>query len=88
LSHLDSTGWVAALFVSVVACVLCYYVLYWLVMHVPGHRLAIFEELHGISAMILGVYLFQDPVNAWMLAGGACVLLGLGMISLTKNHHG
>ena len=47
LAKLNTTVLAAAAFVSLVACVLCYYVLHWLILHIPGHKLSLFDGLHG-----------------------------------------
>jgi drug/metabolite transporter (DMT)-like permease len=77
LSLLDSSGWGAAIFVSVVACVLCYYVLHWLILHIPGHKLALFEGLHGISATCFGILFFQEAYTHLMIFGGIAILVSL-----------
>jgi drug/metabolite transporter (DMT)-like permease len=77
LSLLDSNGWASAIFVSIVACVLCYYVLHWLILHVPGHKLALFEGLHGISATCFGILFFQEAYTHLMILGGIGILAGL-----------
>ncbi len=79
LANLNTTGWAAAAFVSLVACVLCYYVLHWLILHVPGHKLSLFEGLHGISATLFGILLFNETLHPMMIVGGVCVLIGLFM---------
>lgn len=86
LSRLSAEGWAAALFVSIVACVLCYGILYWLLNFVEGHRLALFDGLHTISATIFGMWFFQEPLNSTLLLGGSLMLLGLvaGQIPDTK----
>jgi drug/metabolite transporter (DMT)-like permease len=77
LHQLSMRGWLAAIFVSVVACVLCYSVLYWLLNHLEGHRLALFEGLHTVSATLFGVLIFKEPVNGLMVFGGGLILAGL-----------
>jgi drug/metabolite transporter (DMT)-like permease len=85
LTNLDAHGWSAAIFVSVVACVLCFYVLHWLVLHVPGHKLSLFEGLHGLSATAFGMLLFGESWNAPMMAGGALILIALVLDCLPKR---
>lgn len=77
LGNLDSQGWLAALFVSIVACVLCYSLLYWLLNYLDAHKIALFDGLHTISATLAGVVFFGEVLNAPMIAGGAMILLGL-----------
>ena len=77
LSNLSLKGWIATVFVSVVACVLCYLILYWLLNHFDGHKLALFGGLHAISATVFGWYFFYEPINSLMLFGGVVLLIGL-----------
>lgn len=77
ISHLSWNGWLSAFFVSIVACILCYAVLYWLLNYIDGHKLALFDGLHTISAAAFGWYFFNESINALMIAGGAVLLVGL-----------
>lgn len=74
---LSTKGIVAATFVSVVACVLCYAVLYWLLNYIDGHRLALFDGFHTLSATLFGYLLFQETLRPLMLIGGGFILVGL-----------
>ena len=75
--NLTMTGISAMIFVSVVACVLCYAVLYWLLNHIDGHRLALFDGFHTLSATIFGILLFNEKTGPLMLIGGILILFGL-----------
>jgi drug/metabolite transporter (DMT)-like permease len=77
IQNLSSRGWIAAVFVSVIACVLCYLVLYWLLNYLDGHRLALFDGLHTLSAALFGFLFFDEIVNGLMGVGGALLLVGL-----------
>jgi len=86
LQNLSSRGWIAAIFVSVVACVLCYSVLYWLLNYLDGHRLALFDGLHTISATLFGFLFFNEILNGLMLFGGILLLTGLVLGNLPSSH--
>lgn len=77
LGQLTEMGWGAAIFVSIVACVFCYAVLYWLLNHVDGHKLALFDGLHALSATLFGWWMFHEVLNRFMLVGGIFLLAGL-----------
>jgi len=77
LSVFSPRGWAAAIFVSVVACVLCYLILYWLLNFIEGHRLALFDGLHTISAALFGFVFFHEALNGLMIFGGFLLLAGL-----------
>jgi len=75
-------GWLALGFVCIVACGVCYFLLYWLLNFIEGHRLAFFDAFHTVSAAILGILLFGDPYNAKMILGGLCLLGAVWIIYL------
>lgn len=77
LAQLTIRGLGATLFVSIVACVLCYAVLYWLLGRVDGHRLALVDGIHALSASFFGYFLFQDTLTPLMLIGGGFIFVGL-----------
>ena len=77
VSNLSMKGLSAAIFVSVVACVLCYAVLYWLLNYIDGHRLALFDGFHTLSATLFGYLLFKEPLRPLMIIGGVLILIGL-----------
>jgi drug/metabolite transporter (DMT)-like permease len=77
LEALSLKGLGAAVFVSIVACVLCYAVLYWLLKQMDGHRLALFDAFHALSATLFGYLIFHESLTPVMLIGGALILLGL-----------
>jgi len=85
LQNLSSRGWIAAIFVSGVACVLCYSVLYWLLNYLDGHRLALSDGLHTISATLFGFLFFNEIINGPMLFGGILLLTGLVLGNLPPS---
>ena len=85
IANLSPTGIAAALFVSLVACVLCYVVLYWLLNYIEGHRLALFDAFHALSGTIFGILFFGDELRPPMILGGALILTGLIAGNLPKN---
>jgi drug/metabolite transporter (DMT)-like permease len=85
ISHLSLNGLLAAVFVSVVACVLCYAVLYWLLEYIDGHRLALFDGFHTLSAVIFGYFLFNETLTPLMIVGGVLILLSLIAGNLPKH---
>lgn len=87
IRNLTTNGWIAAIFVSVVACVLCYSILYWLINYIEGHRLALFDGVHTLSASFFGFLLFREILNTPMIFGGILLLTGLviGNFNLDKK---
>lgn len=77
LASLSLRGLGAMIFVSVVACVICYALLYWLLRFIDGHRLAIFDGIHAIFAALYGVWLFNESFNLLMVLGGGLLITSL-----------
>jgi len=82
IQNLSGRGWGAVLFVSVVSCVLCFSVLFWLLNYIDGHRLALFHGLHTVSAALFGFVFFNEKFDGLMWIGGLILLFGLVM-----GHH-
>ena len=77
VSHLTPRGLMSAIFVSVIACVFCYAILYWLLKYIDGHKLALFDGVHALSATAFGILIFHEKLNTWMILGGILLILGL-----------
>ncbi|MES3037218.1 MAG: DMT family transporter [Bdellovibrionota bacterium] len=77
VANLSVAGISGLLFVSIVACVLGYAILYWLLNHIDGHRLALFDGFHTLSAVICGYILFSEIITPLMIVGGILILSGL-----------
>lgn len=86
--EMPALGWFSFGFVCLVACGVCVGVHYWLLKHLEGHRLAFFDGFHSISAAILGVILFKDPLNASMVIGGLLLFAAVFLISRVVNQPG
>ncbi len=85
ISNLTLHGFTALVFVSIVACVLCFAVLYWLLNYFDGHRLALFDGLHTLSAVFFGIIFFEDKIRLLMILGGTLILLALISGNLSQN---
>jgi drug/metabolite transporter (DMT)-like permease len=85
ITQLSAQGLTAAIFVSVVACVLCFSVLYWLLDHVDGHRLSLFDGVHALSATTFGLLFFHEKLKPLMIAGGSLILIGLLIGNFAKG---
>lgn len=75
--HLQMSGWFSLLYVSLVAGVCCFFVYYWVLRQIDGHKLSIFDGLHMLSSTFLGITLFGEVLNPPMFLGGFLVLFGL-----------
>ena len=85
IHNLSLKGWCAFLFVSLVACVLCYLILYWLLNFIEGHRLALFDSLHTLSGTLVGIIVFQEQIHPFMVIGALLIVSGLFIGNLKKS---
>lgn len=79
-------GWLSLVFVCLFSCCLCYFVLYWLLTHIEGHRLAFFDCFHTITAAVFATFLFGEPFNSKMWLGGFLLLLAVIVVSQTRTN--
>jgi drug/metabolite transporter (DMT)-like permease len=77
MTKLSLQGFSALVFVSIVSCVLCFAVLYWLLNRVDGHRLALFDGMHTISAILFGHLFFYEVLSPFMITGGVMILVAI-----------
>lgn len=84
LGKMPMLGWASFFFVAIVSCCLCYFLLYWLVGHVPAHKLAFFDAFHSVSAAVFGYVFYREPMTPMMLAGGLLLFLAVGLIHSSR----
>ncbi len=84
VGRMPAAGWAAFFFVAIVSCCLCYFLLYWLVGHVPAHKLAFFDAFHSVSAAVFGYVFYREPMTPLMLAGGLLLFLAVGLIHSSR----
>lgn len=77
LSQATTIALSSLIFVSIVSCVICYAIWYWLLRHVDGHRLAIFDGIHALFSSILGALFFGEIANTSMVLGGLMLVAAL-----------
>jgi len=75
-AHLSLLAWGAIIFIGLSSG--SFYVVWlWALKTIPASRVTVFLALSPVTAIVLGVALLGEPVTAGMIAGVACVALGL-----------
>jgi len=85
ITSMQVNGWLALIFVCLFSCCICYFVLYWLLNHIEGHKLAFFDCFHTLAAVVFGAVLFGEPFNAKMWLGGGLLLCAVMIISYRSH---
>jgi drug/metabolite transporter (DMT)-like permease len=70
---------VGTLYLAVVISALAYLAWNWALERVPAPRAAVFLTVQPIAGALLGMALLDDPVTAFMVAGGALIVAGLSL---------
>jgi len=74
--ELSALAWSAIVFIGLSSGTF-YVVWLWALKTMPASRVTVFLALSPLTAIVLGVVLLGEPVTAGMIAGVACVALGL-----------
>ena len=85
--RMPTAGWVSLMFVCLISCCACYFLLYWLLNHIEGHKLAFFDCFHTIAAAVFGAALFGEPFNIKMLIGGGLLLSAVIVVTRMGQSH-
>lgn len=75
-------GWGAVVYTAVMSSIAAYGLWYRLLQKHPVSRVVPLTLLMPVFAVILGVWLLDDPLGINKLAGGAMVVAGLGVINI------
>jgi drug/metabolite transporter (DMT)-like permease len=76
----------ALLYLAVLGSGVTFTVYYWMLSHVPATRVALIAYTIPIVAMAVGALLFQEPIRARVVMGGALVLVGVAIVTRRGRH--
>jgi drug/metabolite transporter (DMT)-like permease len=85
-AQLSFPAWAAIVFIGLSSGTF-YVVWLWALKTIPASRVTVFLALSPITAIVLGVALLGEPVTAGMIAGVACVALGLWVANSERETH-
>lgn len=75
-------GWGAVVYTAVMSSIAAYGLWYWLLQKHPVSRVVPLTLLMPVFAVILGVWLLDDPLGINKVAGGVMVVAGLAVINI------
>src|SRR6267143_5170576 len=84
--HWTTMAIVSLLYLVVVGSVVAFALYYWLVRNMDVTNTMLIALVTPVVAVVLGMIVLHEKLNWRLLAGGACIISGLGMIVLRKRH--
>ena len=72
-------------YLIVFGSVLAYTAYTWLLIHAPVSKVATYAFVNPVVAMILGVALLSEEINATMLIGAAMIVVAVGIVVRTES---
>jgi drug/metabolite transporter (DMT)-like permease len=73
-------------YLVVVGTVIAFALYYWLVRNMDVTNTMLIALVTPVVAVILGMMVLHEQLNWRMVAGSACIILGLALIVLRKQH--
>jgi drug/metabolite transporter (DMT)-like permease len=83
--HWTTMAIVSLLYLVVVGSVIAFALFYWLVRNMHVTNTMLIALVTPVIAVILGLVVLHERLNWRLLAGGACIISGIGMIVLRKR---
>lgn len=76
-TRVPASGWWALAYMALLSSVLCYFIFYYALNHMPATRLAAFSYMQPVIAALAGLVLLGEPITAAVGLGGLLVLSGV-----------
>lgn len=80
LDQVDGDAWAALGYLVVFGSVIAFSAYVWLLQHAPLSLTATYAYVNPVVAVGLGALVLAEPITAVVLAGGAVVVLGVGLV--------
>lgn len=77
---------VSMIYLVVVGSVIAFALYYWLVRNMEVTKTMLIALVTPVVAVLLGMIVLEEKFNWRLLAGGACIISGIGLIVLRKRH--
>ena len=82
--HWTPIAWVAMLYLAVVGTVIAFLLYYWLVLNMDVTKSMLISLVTPVVAVLLGMIVLDEQIGWRTLAGGAMIMLGIGLIVVRK----
>jgi drug/metabolite transporter (DMT)-like permease len=77
---------ISLMYLTIVGSVVAFALYYWLVRNMDVTNTMLIALVTPVVAVILGMIVLDESLNWRLLAGGACIISGIGLIVLRKGH--
>ena len=77
---------ISLMYLVIVGSVIAFALYYWLVRNMDVTNTMLIALVTPVVAVILGMIVLHEQLNWRLVAGGACIILGLALIVLRKQH--
>jgi drug/metabolite transporter (DMT)-like permease len=84
--HWTTMAIVSLLYLVVVGSVVAFALYYWLVRNMDVTNTMLIALITPVVAVVLGMIVLDEKLNWRLLAGGVCIISGIGLIVLRKRH--
>src|SRR5437667_4544407 len=84
--HWTTKAVLSLMYLVVVGSVIAFALYYWLVRHMDVTTTMLIALVTPVVAVVLGMIVLHEKLNWRLLAGGACIISGLALIVLRKQH--
>jgi drug/metabolite transporter (DMT)-like permease len=84
--HWTGKAVICLLYLVIVGSVVAFALYYWLVLHMDVTNTMLIALVTPVVAVVLGMLVLHEKLNWRLLAGGACIMSGIGLIVLRKRH--
>ena len=80
LGQVEPAAWAWLAYLVFVGSIIAFSAYVWLLAHAPISLTATYAYVNPVVAVLLGALVLDEPVTAAVLAGGAVVVLGVGLV--------
>lgn len=87
LAQIPAASWWAIAYLVGVGSVLTFIAFIYALQHLPTELSSVYAYINPIVALVLGSYLFNEPLNAIIIIGGTITLTGLYIINFAMQRH-
>jgi drug/metabolite transporter (DMT)-like permease len=86
--HMSASGWMALLYITAASGALGFVLYFWLMRRLGAARLSLTSFVTPVVAVISGIVVLGEPVEANLFIGMALIAVGIGVVSLVGESGG